>query len=523
MNFVEAKFIKWLFVLFALKQLVWVAFIPPWQFPDEQAHFAQVQNIAERKNIQPFPGPNTTREVTETEFLLGTRRDGFGNNLFTYHPEFKLPSIEKKVREIEKKIREFPFSFRNERVMYEATVYPPLYYIFAVIPYFLVYGQDILSRIFTVRLINLPIFLLNLYFIYKSGKLLFRQVPFLSVVLLLLSGFHPMFSYVSAGTTSDNLYNLLGTLTLYLGIKFIHEGWNFRWLVSVIVTSIMLWWTKPQAKLLLLIYGISIILTQKSGQLKRNLLIISSIIVIALGYSAINLVTGRQFLPEIPGLAVFSQKYLSLLTHFKWTLTHTYREVMPWYWGVFRWLSLTYPRIAHRIINWVVLFSLIGLIRFLMFSKKASEQKKYIWFLIIAQFLYFFGLFAFDYLFTRAHGYSFGIQGRYYFPLLLGQMTLYNIGLFSLTKGKWRISLVGIIGLGMVVLHTYAQWFVVSSYLTPTSISAFFIQASHYKPVFFKSPYLEILTVIYLVGLLVCLWYYVKVWRLAYYEKKTDT
>ncbi len=208
MKNLESKCIKWLSFLFVIKQLIWIAFIPPWQFPDEQAHFAQVQNFAERRSVADFSGPNTSREIVESEILLGTKRDGFGNNLFTYHPEYKLPLTETKANDIEKYIRELPRSFRQERVIYEATVYPPIYYVLATIPYYFMYEQDLLSRIFVVRLINLPIFIITLYFVYKSGKLLFAQAPFLLTVLIFFFGFHPMFSFVSAGTTRDNLYNL---------------------------------------------------------------------------------------------------------------------------------------------------------------------------------------------------------------------------------------------------------------------------------------------------------------------------
>ena len=33
-----------LLVVIFLKQILWLGIVPLWQFPDEQAHFAQVQN-----------------------------------------------------------------------------------------------------------------------------------------------------------------------------------------------------------------------------------------------------------------------------------------------------------------------------------------------------------------------------------------------------------------------------------------------------------------------------------------------
>lgn len=515
MLIVQSKLVRWLFIVFTLKQLIWVAFIPPWQFPDEQAHFAQVQNFAERKSMQPFSGPNTSKEISESEKLLGTKRDGFGNNQFTYHPEYKLPLDHKTTNDIESAIQQIPPDYRYEYVMYEATVYPPLYYMLGTLPYFMVYKGDLLTRVFAVRLINLPIYLLLLYFVYKSGELLFENNRRLTFLLLILVGFHPMFSFVSAGTTSDNLYNLLTTIVVYLCLKLIKNGWSHTWLLESFIVAVLLWWTKPQAKLAYLIFGAAILFlfAKRKRSPKPLLFILALIVIVSLGLMVNNLLTGQQFLPEIPVWGIFANPQLSLASHLKWSLVHTYREVMPWYWGVFRWLSLTYPRAVHRSVNWLVVFALIGLFRYLFTrDKNRIVNLRFFWFLITANVLYFLGLFVFDYLFTRGHGFSFGIQGRYYFPLIMSQMTLIIIGFYSLFKNELlRRLLLLTVGLGMMIWHLYAQWFVSISYLTPQTLIEFFLQASQYKALWFKSPVLELFTGAYLLSLVVFTWYYIKV------------
>lgn len=516
------KFFIWFTIVIILKQLIWVAFIPPWQFPDEQAHFAQVQNFAERKSALDFNGPNTSREIFESEKLLGTNRDGFGNNKFTYHPEFKLPMSKIEADLIEIEIRNFPVSYRTDRLIYEATVYPPMYYILGAFVYNSVYRSDLLTRIFVVRLVNIPLLLFTLFIVYKCGVILFKKNQFLTLTLLVLVGFHPMFSFVGAGITSDNLYNFLGTLVLYLCLKLITQGFNLHWLMSLIITSILLLWTKPQGKLMLLILGLGLFF--QAIKVKRfpksHVLIIILIFLFALGYMFLNLLTGKQFLPEIPVWDTFLHKELSLMSHLKWTLIHTYREIMPWYWGVFRWLSLTYPRIIHRTINWTVLSGILGLLIYFVKRKYHITKLKLALFLISANLLYFSGLFVFDFFFTRSFGYSFGVQGRYYFPLIQAQMGLLVVGISSLTYKHWPLL---ITGLGIISLHFYAQWFLIESYLPVNSLNSFFVQASFYKPYFIKSPFLEVITILYIVSLVVFLWYYVHLWRrdiLPFYGRK---
>ena len=73
-----------------LNFLLWQLLIPIWHFPDEQAHFGQVAFRADHGRIQKYHELSTSREIFISEELLGTKRDSQGNNLFTYHPEFKI-------------------------------------------------------------------------------------------------------------------------------------------------------------------------------------------------------------------------------------------------------------------------------------------------------------------------------------------------------------------------------------------------------------------------------------------------
>ncbi len=50
-------YIKYLLVAAFANALVWIILVPIWQYPDEQAHFSQVQNIAE---IGKVPGKLNT-------------------------------------------------------------------------------------------------------------------------------------------------------------------------------------------------------------------------------------------------------------------------------------------------------------------------------------------------------------------------------------------------------------------------------------------------------------------------------
>lgn len=508
-----------LVVLVILKQLVWMVLIPAWQFPDEQAHFAQVQNFAERKSYKPFFGPNTSWEIYKSEQLLGTIRDGFGNNRFTYHPEYKLPYATGKNGIYENEIKNYPKSYRSEYAIYEATVYPPLYYLLLTPFYNLGAKSDVFTRVFLVRLGNLPIFLSTIYFVYLIGKRLFKD-HWLIYSFVVFVGFHPMFSFVGAGTSSDNLFSLIFTISIYVSILTLQKAWRGRYLLWMMCLLILGIYTKPQGRLIgsIFLWPLFLSLGKKDQPSKKFILAaVGAFLTIVFGNMIFNILSGRQMLPDIPIWNTFiANNTLSIKTHFLWTLNHTYREVVPWYWGVFRWLSLTYPRPVHRILNWMVVFSVLGLVIYLWKNyrrKRLSTEYSNLMFLIYSAGIYFLGITAYDYIFFRTHGFSFGVQGRYFFPTIVAHMAIIILGLntlFNYLEEERKNALLKLISGGMIFFHIYAQVFVIQSYFSLDSVSAFFSQASQYKADFLKTPVLEGLVVIYSSCLLVFLWYYVR-------------
>jgi hypothetical protein len=200
---------------------------------------------------------------------------------------------------------------------------------------------------------------------------------------------------------------------------------------------------------------------------------------------------------------------------------HTYREVIPWYWGVFRWLSYTYPRLIHRILNWFTVIAILGLVMWgikIIKKRKTNIRTTNVIFLSYAVSMYFVCLTTFDYLFNSGYHYSFGIQGRYFFPVIIGHMGLLIIGVIQLLPKKIHEVFLKITGVFFIAFHLYAQYLVTTSYFNILPIKAFFNQASQYKPDFFKSPILEILVVSYILLIILFVKSYLGI-KLTYHEK----
>ncbi len=407
------------FILIILKQLLWTTLIPVWQFPDEQAHFAQVQDIAEGQGILVNAPLSTSKEIAVSEELLGTRRDGFGNNKFTYHPEYNIRYTSGTVGLYESEIKSLPSKYRKELTIKEATAYPPLYYQIESIGYWLVYNGDLIMRIFAVRLINLLFYLFTAVIVLASAKLIFPVSRIKQLTLAVFVMFQPMYSFVFAGVNSDNLYNMLATGVVYLCLNLLLRDWNIKTVTAAVIMVIIGKFIKPQTNLLYLfyIYPLAVQFIFHKNFVKAFLFMIL-VLLVSFGIIIINIINGSQLLPELLPLSYILHTHINTFVNFFInSIIHIYREIMPWYWGIYRWLSLTYPRPVHRIINWITLFSVIGLIRYLfvMFRKdKGGIFKRPVLFSIYAIAVYSFGLISYNFLFTVSHRFQLGLQGRYF-------------------------------------------------------------------------------------------------------------
>ena len=106
--------------------------------------------------------------------------------------------------------------------------------------------------------------------------------------------------------------------------------------------------------------------------------------------------------------------------------------------------------------------------------------------LIFSAAVYGGGLLLWNFFYWKSHGFSLGIQGRYFFPNMAEHMILLVGGLAMMRKKL----IIFLAVLGMIAFNWYSWWFVAASYFDAGSFQTFFAQMSQYKPWFFKTPFL---------------------------------
>lgn len=506
MKLLKSPLLLTLILAIFFNMLTWQLIVPVWHFPDEQAHFGQVAFRADHGRTQKYHELSTSREIVISEELLGTKRDSLGNNRFTYHPEFKIEYSRSYEGPREAGIESLnTLSNRKTEVSEESTRYPLFYYYLASKIYNLFTNGDLFTRIYAVRLFSLVILFGTVSTIFAISRLIFPKNFLLQVSLTSIVSFMPMFTFSSAGVTSDGLFHFLFMLATYLIAKVAFTKYSIKDVLLLAVVILAGIGAKFQFQIIWPVIAFALLLIFWRLQFRKKLIFLGSLMVIIPiimitinflqffvndhGIPALAQIIRLPTIPETENLPFNPSANIALDDHFTNTIKHTIREILPWYFGVYKWLSLTLPPIVYKIINRILLLSIVGLL-ILAFKtirqKKLDQQTKMLIFLAYSAIVYFLSITIFDWYFIKGHGFSFGIQGRYFFPTIIAHISLVFVGLLAIAPKLYKKWLAILLVIGVVIFNYFSLFWVASHYYDISSLNTFIIQASQYKPEIFK-------------------------------------
>lgn len=488
------KHLTLLLVVVAVQTGLWSISVPIFEFPDEQAHFAQTQFLVEQGRLPHGREFDLSYEVAKTEMLLGTYRDQQGNNKFTYHPEYKIPYSDTLIGIHETEIESLNTEMsRQSYETREAARYPILSYAFGSIGYWFTYEGSLFERFFAVRMINVFWAVAIVYFSYKLGALVFEDRS-LALMVGSLVGLQPMLRFLNAGINSDNLHIAICSAFLYVCAKILLRGWQGNDHVKAGVLLGLDFITKPQAYILIGIFGLMIAMRLLKSQEK-----LKEIRYGAMAGITCLLLSAWQEIPRFWNFWHGSSAFLpnvsmnpagEFLPFLQFSLHKLYTQNIVWYWGVFKWLGVVLPRPIWWITNRLVLLAGLGV--FLIAYKGIKKQEtsvrlELLLFLLGATLMYVAAIFYFDWQHFLTWGYSFGVQGRYYLPMIASQMTLLLAGIGALLPWKRATWFMGSLLVGwFLIMHVVAVWTVLKIYYDLSSTQSLLLQISQYKPDYAK-------------------------------------
>lgn len=470
------------FILVAVffQSCLWAVLIPIWHYPDEQAHFTQVQDYAELGKV-PGGAWNQSLEIYLTTRVLETYRDKGGNNQFTGHPEHRLVYAPGSHGLEENWLKQIPKRWRTIMVKAEAPKYPPLYYLYSAGWYRLVMGADIFTRIYAVRVGSILLQLINVVFAWNFFSVLFKRQKMV-VGATWMYAFMPMLMFVQSGINNDVLLNCLATGILWLLIRDWQQPITISNTLGMLVLVGLGILTKQLIYLLLPVVGWQILRRAVKYRHMPKSLVWLGLVGVGLLSGLIKVFNEGFWQPYWPKVQNFSLTAFGSLLSVR--LKQLYRETLPWYWGVYKWLSVVLPLWLLRLIKVMMLLSGLGWIRQWLTKNQLSKCWWPVW---LVNLTYLMMLLTWDIFLTMKVGFGHGIQGRYFFLLGVTHVAWLVYGWINLIPKKgvrWVLELGPAL---MIGLNYYSLYYVASQYYDVSSLPNFIAQVGQYRPDLLKS------------------------------------
>jgi 4-amino-4-deoxy-L-arabinose transferase-like glycosyltransferase len=197
--------------------LAWVLSLPTFQAPDEHAHFAYTQSLAER-----FKLPAGGREIWSTEQTLAanaTNADQAGQT-----PATKMEWSHQAYERWRRVDGALPDSDRSDGGgANPAGSNPPLYYLLEAGLYKAT-GGFLSDRLFVMRLGSLFWLLVTSAGAWLLAGEVFRRNRVLQMASASVAGLFPMVTFISSSLSPDGMLYALWTLALWLGARIVRRG-----------------------------------------------------------------------------------------------------------------------------------------------------------------------------------------------------------------------------------------------------------------------------------------------------------
>jgi 4-amino-4-deoxy-L-arabinose transferase-like glycosyltransferase len=198
--------------------LAWSLIVPPFEVPDENAHYAYVQQVAERATVP--------RNVLPEGMLSPAEDQMLGAVLFYQvvgESQSPAPMSELQQQAVEKAEHEHLSTLGSGDAL-SATNNPPLYYMLEAVPYKLGSSGSVLDRLALMRVLSALMGAATVLLIYLFLMELLPARRWAWTAGALVAAFQPLFGFMSGGVNSDNLLYLTATGVLWSLARMFRRG-----------------------------------------------------------------------------------------------------------------------------------------------------------------------------------------------------------------------------------------------------------------------------------------------------------
>lgn len=181
-----------------LNAVAWSLLTPPFQVPDEIAHFAYVQQVAERGTL-PQTHPMTVYSPEQQAAMDGIQFSAILGQLGN-RPIWTDVQDRRLGRTLATGLRR---TGNGDAAV--ATPQPPLYYAVEAVPYWVGRGGNVLTRLSLMRLVSCLLAAVTVLFVTLFVRELLPGAPWAWAVGGLAAALQPVFAFISSGVNGDAL------------------------------------------------------------------------------------------------------------------------------------------------------------------------------------------------------------------------------------------------------------------------------------------------------------------------------
>ena len=217
-----------LLVLALIEVFAWVMVTPAFQGPDEIAHYAYTQNLAENgKRPQPDTGSGTESTLAHSAVYYLDLRAIAGNAgsrpLWSKADERGWKAVENGLPPSARKDAGGPNAVAKN---------PPLYYLYEAGVYKLFSGTAFFTQMFWMRIANGLLFVLTVLFSWLLASELFSRM-WMRVLATSVVALQPMLTYTAGVINPDTLLATVWAAFLFLAARTVLRGPSARRLVAL--------------------------------------------------------------------------------------------------------------------------------------------------------------------------------------------------------------------------------------------------------------------------------------------------
>lgn len=451
------------FVIAVGVRCIWAVIVPPWQGPDEPDHYIYTAHIANQGRIPHVPFPPYPTYPIEVGRSWGLTFFGDISRLGNAGSP-NLAQLPINYDYAAARSYEAPFEDRLSSAGARRTGDPPLYFLIEAVPYWLFRNAPILTRLFALRCGSAVLGALSCVFAYLFAYELRRQRSWGWAIGLCMA-LMPMYAFIAGTVNNDVGVDLFAAALIWL----IARAWRQPALspllaLSIGVISALTMLAKATALPIVLIAGIIVLM--KVFPLLRLLrtprralrMCAATVGVYAAGaiatyapwslfwyhyYGSVKLLTipvihlvhllsgatpvaaapmrGPEVAAHGSPFVTLLAAHTSLLDYLRYETDSSWVRVqnvlLKTFWGDFGWLDAPLPERVFTPIAVVYLIGGVGLLIQFVLQPKRRGMLLLLLGMVVAQVVFLF--IGVDWYGSFRHeGIEFGLQGRYFFPVL---------------------------------------------------------------------------------------------------------